>query len=101
MGGKSPVFDEADQPSAFRQCAASHELQLHRIHVPASARGGLQATIVFDCSCGMRWLMRVEGGGVVGADGEMLAALKRGREGLATAPPGVPGAQDDGGSGAS
>jgi hypothetical protein len=99
--GESPVFAESDQTGAFRRCAASHGLRLHRIHVPAGARAGLQATVVFDCSCGLRWLMRVDGGGVVPADHGMLAELKQGRAGMATAPPGFPGAQDDGGSAAS
>jgi DNA-binding response OmpR family regulator len=81
--GESAVCTESDETSAFRQCAASHELRLHRIHLPASVRASLQATVVFDCGCGLRWLMRAEGGGVVralpagGAEGEMTGYMQK------------------------
>lgn len=93
-GGDLPDFAQADQAGAFRDCVGSHGLRLHRIHLPASPRASLQATVVFDCACGLRWLLRVNEGEVVSADGDALAAAKRGREGLATAPPGFPGAHD-------
>ncbi len=41
----------------FRACASTHGLRLHRIHMLASGKAGaLQSTVVFDCSCGQRWL---------------------------------------------
>ncbi|MGH9399571.1 MAG: hypothetical protein ACRD00_04325 [Thermoanaerobaculia bacterium] len=95
-GGAPPIFAGTAQRGAFRHCAASHGLRLHRIHLPAVVRVGLKATVVFDCSCGLRWLMRANEGEVVSADGEALAELKRGREALATAPPGFPGAIAEG-----
>ena len=58
---------ESDQTGAFRQCAASHELRLRRIHLPDGVPAILQATVALDCNCGLKWLMRVEGGGVVRA----------------------------------
>jgi|GEM_PF-2192379 len=77
----------------FRTCAATHGLRLHRIHLLAGGKAGtLQSTVVFDCSCRQRWLMRVGQGDVVAVDGKVLAQLKRAREGQATAPPGFAGA---------
>lgn len=79
----------------FKSCAASHGLRLHRIHLLAGGKAGtLQSSLVFDCSCGQRWLMRVAQGDVVSVDGAVLAELKRAREGQATAPPGYAGAPD-------
>ncbi len=78
----------------FWACASTHGLRLHRIHMLASGKAGaLQSTVVFDCSCGQRWLMRVGQGDVVAVDGEVLEQLKRARDGQATAPPGFPGAR--------
>lgn len=78
----------------FRACASTHGLRLHRIHLLAGGKAGaLQSTVVFDCSCGQRWLMRVAQGDVVAVGGEVLAQLKRARDGRATAPPGFPGAE--------
>jgi len=56
-------------------------------------QGALQSTVVFDCTCGQRWLMRVMQGDVVSVDGEVLDGLKRARDGQVTAPPGSPGAE--------
>jgi hypothetical protein len=79
----------------FRSCAAEHGLRLHRIHLLAGGRpGALQSTVVLDCTCGRRWLMRVTQGDVVSVDGEVLEQLKRARDGQATAPPGFAGAPD-------
>lgn len=78
----------------FRACASTHGLRLHRVHLLNGGKAGaLQSTVVFDCSCGQRWLMRVAQGDVVAVGGEVLAELKRARgDGRATAPPGFPGA---------
>jgi len=77
----------------FRACASEHGLRLHRIHLLAGGKAGtLQSTVILDCTCGQRWLMRVAQGDVVAVDGEVLAQLKRARDGQATAPPGFPGA---------
>jgi hypothetical protein len=77
----------------FRTCAATHGLRLHRIHLLSAGKvGALQSTVVLDCSCGQRWLMRVMQGDVVAVDGAVIDQLKRAREGQPTAPPGFPGA---------
>jgi DNA-binding response OmpR family regulator len=65
--GESPVSAEPDQTGAFSQCAALHELRLHRIRLADGVPAILQATVAFDCSCGLKWLMCAEGGGVVRA----------------------------------
>jgi hypothetical protein len=84
------------QPHArFRDCASTHGLRLHRIHLLSGGKAGsLQSTVVFDCTCGQRWLMRVMQGDVVSVDGEVIEQLKRARDGQVTAPPGFPGAPD-------
>ena len=84
-----------DEPhTRFRTCTSTHGLRLHRIHLLNSGKqGALQSTIVFDCTCGQRWLMRVMQGDVVSVDAEVLEGLKRARDGQATAPPGVAGAE--------
>jgi hypothetical protein len=80
----------------FRSCASAHGLRLHRIHPMAGARvGTLQSTVVFDCRCGQRWLMRVQHGDVVSVDGQILEELRRARDGQSTAPPGSPAAPDE------
>ncbi len=89
------VKTERDLSTSFKQCAASHGIRLHRIHVlSATKSGSFQSTVVFDCRCGQRWLLRVLQGDVVAVDGEVLGELKRGREGQATAPPGYAGAPE-------
>ena len=95
-GGEGPVSTSTAHTGAFRQCAAWHGLRLHRIHLPALARAGLKATMVFDCNCGLRWLMRANEGEVISADAEPLVEVRRGRGALATAPPGSPGALAEG-----
>jgi len=78
----------------FRKCASTHGMRLHRIHLLNDGKSGaLQSTVVFDCTCGQRWLMRVMQGDVVSVDGKVLDGLKRARDGHATAPPGFPGAE--------
>jgi len=52
--------------------------------------------VVFDCSCGQRWLLRVSQGEVASVDGQILGELRRGREGQATSPPGFPGLLSEG-----
>lgn len=87
------VATEVEPHVRFRACASTHGLRLHRIHLLASGKvGSLQSTVVFDCSCGQRWLMRVAQGDVVSVDGEVLTGLQRARDGQATAPPGFAGA---------
>lgn len=89
------VTTERELSPLFKQCAASHGLRLHRIHLlSATKAGSFQSSIVLDCRCGQRWLLRVLQGDVVAVDGEVLAQLSRGREGQATAPPGFPGDPD-------
>ncbi len=83
---------EIEPHARFRTCAGSHGLRLHRIHLLAGGKpGALQSTVVFDCTCGQRWLMRVMQGDVVAVDGAVLEHLRRAREGQPTAPPGFPG----------
>jgi hypothetical protein len=84
------------QPHAqFRACAATHGLRLHRIHPMSGGKAGaLQSTVVFDCTCGQRWLMRVTQGDVVSVDGQIVDDLRRARDGQATAPPGFAGARE-------
>ena len=83
---------EVETHAQFRGCAAEHGLRLHRIHLLAGGKPGtLQSTVVFDCTCGQRWLMRVAQGDVVSVDGEVIEQLKRARDGQATAPPGFAG----------
>jgi hypothetical protein len=90
-----PATAEIQPHARFRACAASHGLRLHRIHPMAGGKAGaLQSTVVFDCTCGQRWLMRVTHGDVVAVDGEILGELRRMRDGQATAPPGFAGAAD-------
>jgi hypothetical protein len=93
----SPVLLDApgdgDLAARFRACAQEHGLKLHRIHMLSATKGGaFQSTVVFDCSCAQRWLLRVSQGDVVAVDGDLLAELQRGRDGQVTAPPGFPGA---------
>ncbi len=89
----SKVTPEIESHARFKACASKHGLRLHRIHLLAGGKAGtLQSTVVFDCSCGQRWLMRVGQGDVVAVDGEVLTKLKRARDGQTTAPPGFPGA---------
>lgn len=84
---------EIEIHARFRSCTSEHGLKLHRIHLLAGGKAGaLQSTIVFDCSCGQRWLMRVAQGDAVSVDGAILSRLQRARDGQATAPPGFPGA---------
>jgi hypothetical protein len=78
----------------FRDCASSHRLRLHRIHLLAGGKpGSLQSTVIFDCTCGQRWLMKVAQGDVVAVDAALLAQLSKARDGQATAPPGFAGAE--------
>jgi hypothetical protein len=86
---------EIEPHARFRSCAAEHGLRLHRIHLLAGGKQGtLQSTVILDCTCGQRWLMRVAQGDVVSVDGEILDQLKRARDGQVTAPPGFAGAPD-------
>ena len=88
------VVGDVESHARFRACASTHGLRLHRIHMLSGARNGsLQSTVVFDCSCGRRWLLRVMQGDVVSVDGELLDSLRHARDGQATAPPGYPGAE--------
>ena len=84
---------EVEQHARFKVCAETHGVRLHRIHVLSATKlGSFQSTLVFDCVCGQRWLLRVMQGDVVSVDTGILEELRRGREGQATAPPGYPGA---------
>jgi hypothetical protein len=84
---------EVQSHGRFKLCAARHGLRLHRIHVlSAGSTGSFQSTLVFDCGCGLRWLLRVAHGDVVAVDGAVLEELRRGRDGQVTAPPGFAGA---------
>jgi hypothetical protein len=84
---------EVEQHGRFKVCAETHGIRLHRIHVLSATKlGSFQSTLVFDCVCGQRWLLRVMQGDVVSVDTGILEELRRGREGQATAPPGYPGA---------
>jgi hypothetical protein len=77
----------------FRTCAATHGLTLHRIHPMSGGKvGALQSTMILDCTCGQRWLMRVTQGDVVSVDGGIVEELQRMRDGQATSPPGFAGA---------
>ena len=88
------VPTDVEPHTRFRTCASTHGLRLHRIHLlNGGKQGALQSTVVFDCTCGQRWLMRVMQGDVVSVDGEVLDGLKRARDGQVTAPPGSPGAE--------
>jgi hypothetical protein len=90
------VNTEVEQHARFKSCAEDHGIRLHRIHLLSATKvGSFQSTIVFDCGCGQRWLLRVMQGDVVSVDTEILEELRRGREGQATAPPGFPGAPDE------
>ncbi len=83
------IAAEVEPHARFRACAATHGLRLHRIHLLAGGKvGTMQSTVIFDCSCGQRWLMRVAQGDVVSVDGEVLTELQRARDGQVTAPPG-------------
>lgn len=87
------VAAEVRQHARFKICTERHGLALHRIHVlSAGSTGSFQSTLVFDCICGLRWLLRVAHGDVVAVDRAILEELRRGREGQVTAPPGFPGA---------
>jgi hypothetical protein len=73
----------------FRACAEKHGLRLHRIHILSPDKAGtFHSTVVFDCGCGQRWLLRALEGDVVSVDHEVLDELQRGRDGQVTAPPG-------------
>ena len=89
--GRAPA--EIEQHERFRTCAGSHGLRLHRLHfLPGGKAGAVQSTVIFDCTCGQRWLLRVMQGDVVSVDGAMLDELRRARDGQPTAPPGFPAA---------
>ncbi len=89
------VTTEAEQHQRFRACAADHGLRLHRIHLLSATKSGtFQSSIVFDCTCGERWLLRVTQGELVPVDGSLLAELRQGRQGQSTAPPGHPAAPE-------
>jgi hypothetical protein len=89
------MVTEVRQHARFKTCTERHGLKLHRIHVlSASSTGSFQSTLVFDCVCGLRWLLRVAHGDVVAVDRAVLEELRRGREGRATAPPGFPAAAE-------
>jgi hypothetical protein len=85
----------AELAGRFRDCAASdpgHGLKLHRIHLQSATKtGSFQSSVVLDCRCGQRWLLRVLQGDVVAVDRDVLEDLRRGRDGQTTAPPGFPG----------
>lgn len=86
------VQSEEELETRFRDCAAAHGLALHRIHLQSAARkGGFAATVVLDCTCGQRWLMRVGQAEVVTVSSDVLVELRKGREGQPTSPPGHPG----------
>lgn len=88
------VTTEAELQERFRACAAAHGLRLHRIHMQSAARNGsFAATVVFDCTCQQRWLLRVAQGELVAVDAGILTELRKGREGQTTSPPGHAGAQ--------
>lgn len=94
MSGK--VSTDVEPHSRFRTCAGSHGLRLHRIHLLSAGKSGtFQSTVVFDCLCGQRWLLRVAQGDVVSVDSKILEELRRNREGQSTAPPGYSGAPDE------
>ena len=79
----------------FKVCIQRHGLRLHRIHIlSAASTGTFQSTLVFDCACGLRWLLRVAHGDVVAVDQTILEELRQGREGQVTAPPGFAGAPE-------
>ncbi len=93
VGDAARAPGESDLGQRLRACAAEHGLGLHRIHLlPKSHGASLQATVVLDCTCGRRWLIRVAQGEVVAVDGTVLGELRRGREKQVTAPPGFAGA---------
>jgi hypothetical protein len=84
---------EVQEHARFKVCAERHGLGLHRIHVLAAGNtGSFQSTLVLDCACGLRWLLRVAHGDVVAVDRTILDTLRQGREGQVTAPPGFAGA---------
>lgn len=86
---------EVQGHARFKLCTERHGLRLHRIHVlSAGSTGSFQSTVVFDCACGLRWLLRVAHGDVVAVDRTILEELRRGRAGQLTAPPGFAGAPD-------
>jgi len=86
---------EVQWHARFKVCTERHGLRLHRIHVlSAGSTGSFQSTVVFDCACGLRWLLRVAHGDVVAVDRTILEELRQGREGQVTAPPGFAGASD-------
>jgi hypothetical protein len=86
---------KAPHHARFKRCSEQHGLKLHRIHVlSAGSAGSFQSTLVFDCACGLRWLLRVGHGDVVSVERAVLDELRRGREGQVTAPPGFPGAAE-------
>jgi hypothetical protein len=88
---------EVRQHARFKTCTERHGLKLHRIHVlSAGSEGSFQSTLVFDCVCGLRWLLRVAHGDVVPVERVVLDVLRRGREGQLTAPPGYPAAAEPG-----
>lgn len=89
------VAPEVQGHARFKACTERHGVRLHRIHVlAAGSTGSFQATVVFDCTCGLRWLLRMAHGDVVAVDRAVLDELRRGREGQVTAPPGFAGAPD-------
>ncbi len=90
------VSTEVEPHTRFRTCAGSHGLRLHRIHLLSAGKTGtFQSTVVFDCLCGQRWLLRVAQGDVVSVDAHILGELRRNREGQSTAPPGFSGAPEE------
>jgi hypothetical protein len=93
---------EVPEHARFRSCTERHGLGLHRIHLLSPGSGGsVQATLVLDCVCGLRWLLRVNHGEVVGVERAVLDRLRQGREGQVTAPPGFAGAPRVAGRGVS
>lgn len=88
---------EVAQHARFKICTEQHGVRLHRIHLlSATSTGTFQSTVVFDCVCGQRWLLRVVHGDVVSVDRRILDELRRGREGQVTAPPGFAAAPEPG-----
>jgi hypothetical protein len=90
------VITERELAMSFRECAGIHRLRLHRIHMlSATKAGSFPSTVVLDCRCGRRWLLKVPQADVVAVDGSVLAELGRGRERQTTAPPGFAAAPHD------
>jgi len=92
-GAGSPALAR-DLSERFKECAGLHGLRFHRIHVLAATKAGnFQSSLVFDCRCGQRWLLRVVQGDIVAVESAVLDELRRGREGQVTSPPGFAAAE--------